>query len=287
MIIKNANIDAFLAIAELGSVSVAAKKLLISQAGTTQRIQALERELDVSLFTRGRRGMKLTTEGQFLFRYCQEAKGLEGRLLAGLKKGAIDRPADLTITTPASLVVGRFAEACAEIYEKWPQLNLRFMIDTNANRLDHLKKGSADLAVVLRHEVTPELDSKLLKPLEYLLVGPVGWASRKLNDVLSSERLFAYHPGEKQGLDYLRQYDLLEQLRRPRLYVNDNQSLERLISLGVGFGLVPKELALPHFKNKTLAPLHGERSLKVEMALVWYPRANLPSYFQEIIKALK
>lgn len=287
MILRNANIDAFLAICEHGSVSAAALKLNLSQAGATQRIQSLEGELGVSLFTRGRRGMRLTVEGEFLLRYCHEARGLEGRLLADLKKAGTDQPVDFTIATNAALVAGRFAEACAPVCKQWPNLNLRFLIDVNANRLALLKRGTADLAVVLKHEVTAELDSKIIKSHDYFLAGPAAWKGRDLADIVQTERLFAYHPGDSLGLDYLKAHGLLKRIGRPRLYVNDNQSLEKLIELGVGYGLVPRELVADRLHRKTLIPLHGDRVWSIEMALAWYPRETLPPYFQAVVKALK
>jgi hypothetical protein len=52
---------------------------------------------------------------------------------------------------------------CTEIARRWPGLNLRFVIDSNANRLNQLKRGACDLAFVFPHEVGLELDSKLVE----------------------------------------------------------------------------------------------------------------------------
>src|SRR5690349_9825009 len=62
---------AFLAVAELGSVSAAAEDLGYSQPGLSHRIATLERELGCVLFRRRGKGMELTHEGQLLLPYAR------------------------------------------------------------------------------------------------------------------------------------------------------------------------------------------------------------------------
>lgn len=59
-------IEAFLAVVKYGNISTAADKLFITQPALTRRIQIMETELGVSLFTRqkGQRIAQLTTKGR-------------------------------------------------------------------------------------------------------------------------------------------------------------------------------------------------------------------------------
>ena len=54
------------AIAELGSITRAASHLHVAQPALTRHVQRLEEELDVVLFTRANRGVRLTEAGQKL-----------------------------------------------------------------------------------------------------------------------------------------------------------------------------------------------------------------------------
>jgi DNA-binding transcriptional LysR family regulator len=287
MIIANAQLPTFVAVAELLNLSAAARKLGITQTGATQRIKSLEQALGVTLFTRSRSGMRLTEEGRLLLRYCTEASNLEGQILSGIRGGGQTREVELSIVGPMSLLAGRVVPRYSEVAHRWPHLNLRFVIDSNANRLNQLKRGACDLAFVFPHEVGLELESKRVRPVEYLLLATFLWKSRSLNDILETEKLLAYHPGDTTGIDYLRTFNLLERFTRSRLCANENITLIRLLELGLGFGVLPREIAEPLIDEGKLACLNQGRSHKVPFALAWYPRKEMPDYVREIIQMIK
>jgi DNA-binding transcriptional LysR family regulator len=286
MMITHTQLPTFMAVAELSNLSAAAKKLGITQTGATQRIKSLEQSLGATLFTRSRTGMRLTEEGRLLLRYCTEVSNMEGQFLSVIKGGGQTREVELCLVGPMSLLAGRVVPRCTEIARKWPNLNLRFVIDSNANRLNQLKRGTCDLAFVFPHEVGLELDSKLIKPVEYLLVATSKWQGRPLKEILATEKLLAYHPGDTTGLDYLRAFNLLEHARRSRFCVSENITLIRLLELGLGFGVLPKEIAEPLIAGNKLAPLNQKRAYKIPFALAWYPRREMPDYLREIVQMI-
>jgi DNA-binding transcriptional LysR family regulator len=287
MMIAKAQLPTFMAVAELLNLSAAAKKLGITQTGATQRIKSLEQSLGATLFTRSRSGMRLTEEGQNLFRYCTAVSDLEGQFFSGMKRGGQTREVELCIVGPMSLLAGRVVPRYSEIAHKWANLNLRFVIDSNANRLNQLKRGACDLAFIFPHEVGLELDSKLIKPVEYLLVATPKWKGRPLKEILGTEKLLAYHPGDNTGLDYLRTFSLLEHFRRSRFCVSENITLMRLLELGLGFGVLPREIAEPLILENKLVSLNQGRSYKITFALAWYPRKEMPDYFREIVQMIQ
>jgi DNA-binding transcriptional LysR family regulator len=287
MMIAQAQLPTFVAVAELLNLSAAARKLGITQTGATQRIKSLEQSLGTTLFTRSRSGMRLTEEGHVLYRYCMEVSNLEGHFFSGMKVGGKTRQVELCIVGPMSLLAGRVVPRYSEIAHKWANLNLRFIVDSNANRLNQLKRGACDLAFIFPHEVGLELDSKLVKPVEYLLVVTSKWKSRPLKEILGKEKLLAYHPDDTTGLDYLKTFQLLEHFKRSRFCVSENITLIRMLELGLGFGVLPKEIAEPLINEKKLAPLNQGRSYKIPFALAWYPRKEMPDYFGEIVRMIR
>ncbi|MDZ4661983.1 MAG: LysR family transcriptional regulator [Pseudomonadota bacterium] len=287
MSLLSANLQAFLAVYEKSTVSGATEKLGIGQTAVTQRIRSLENELGVTLFTRSRKGMILTSEGKSLLKYCLRARELEGETIGDLKEGGRKSDIEIRFAGPTSFLSGRAAGQCKEIFKKWPRLNLHFIIDDSENRLDLIKQGLADIVVLHPHQVPLELDSKIIKPDEYLLVGHPEWKGRDLKDILENERLFAFHSEDQTSINYLKVYDFLKYLKRPRLFVNENLALLTFLQQGVGFGLLSREIARPFLEDKTLIKLNQGRTMKDPLALAWYPRSEMPNYFSEIIQSIK
>lgn len=61
----------FLSVAQTGSFSLSAKKLIVTQSTVSKRIGELEREVGQKLFVRGRTGAALTLAGNALLEYAQ------------------------------------------------------------------------------------------------------------------------------------------------------------------------------------------------------------------------
>lgn len=286
MILLNSNLSAFLAVVENTTVSAAAKKLGITQTGATQRIKALERELGTSLFLRSRSGMKLTPEGAMLLRNCMQVRALEGQMTSEMKGGGIEHELDVAITGPGGLMARRVVPQCAKVCVDWPKLNIRFISEALTDRIRLLKQGVADLAILTLHEVTNELDSKIIAANEMIMVATANWKGRKLTEILENERLIAYHPDDELGRDYLREHDLLNLLRRPRMLANDNEMILKMVNLGMGFALLPGELVFPLIEQKSLIALNDGKSMNIRFALAWFPRAEMPGYLRDLIQAI-
>jgi LysR family transcriptional regulator, nitrogen assimilation regulatory protein len=74
-------LEYFVCIAEQGSLGRASDLLRIAQPALTRQVRLLEQELGVILFTRSRRGMRLTEEGeQLLSEVMGPLRQLEGAL---------------------------------------------------------------------------------------------------------------------------------------------------------------------------------------------------------------
>jgi DNA-binding transcriptional LysR family regulator len=74
-------------ISEVGSLSRASEVLYVSQPSLTSAIQELERELGITIFYRGGRGMTLTNDGEEFIQYARDVTAQYQRLLEKYGKG--------------------------------------------------------------------------------------------------------------------------------------------------------------------------------------------------------
>jgi DNA-binding transcriptional LysR family regulator len=158
----------YIAAAEAGSVSGAARALSISQSSVTEAIRGLEEDLGVVLFDRQARGILLTHKGSAFLRharqiladvatartaFAEEAEAATGRLSLGV----------------TSLVAGYvLSDILARYRRAFPQIELN-VIEDNGDYLQHLLiGGELDVAVLL----TSSVKDRLALNVETLVVSP-------------------------------------------------------------------------------------------------------------------
>jgi LysR family transcriptional regulator, chromosome initiation inhibitor len=279
-------LEAFLAIVKHKTVHGASRDLHLTQTGVTQRLRALESSLAVSLFTRSRLGMRLTSEGEALLRYCQAARDLEGETLAGLTAGGKKVEVRLAVTGPSSLLRSRIVPQCLPVMKAFPELVMTFdLIDIETWGAD-LRSGKAQLALLPPNQVGREMDSKRLRPENYLLVASPAWAKRPLKEIISEERIIDFDPTDQMSFAYLKNFGLSDLNRRERHFVNNTESLVTLFKAGMGFGVLTAEFAEPYLRKGELISLNANRRFENPQALAWYPRPQMPAYFKALVKAI-
>ena len=287
MSLLSQNLQAFVAIVKNSTVHGAAAELGLTQTAVTQRIRAIEKELSTTLFLRSRKGMQLTQEGEALLRYCKGALDLEGETMSKIMGGAHDEPIFINITGPTSIITARTIDQCKSLYELWPSLQLNFIITDTEDRLQSVRSGKATLAIVSPEIVPNEMDSKVLKPEKYILVASKVWKGRRLSDILSNERIIDFYESDSTTLNYLKKFNFQSEIKRPRLFVNNNEAIIKLFCNGVGFGALTQEIAKPFLESGELILLNGGNVMENPLALVWYPRTEMPGYLNAIISGIK
>ncbi len=287
MSLLSSNLQAFTSIVRHGTVHGAAAELHLTQTAVTQRIRSLEKELGTTLFLRSRKGMKLTQEGEALLRYCKGAEDLEGQTLSQLGGSNQDKPLYISLTGPTSVMTARIADLCIKLYSDHPNLYLNFIINDDADRLNLVRAGDASLAIVSPLKVPNEMDSKLLKPDKYILVAAAKWKGRRLSEVLENERVNDFDKNDQTTLNYLKKFELVSKIKKPRLFANNNEAIIKLFVQGVGFGTLTQEIAKPYLESGDLIALNQSAIMEDELALTWYPRPEMPGYFKAIIQAIK
>jgi LysR family transcriptional regulator (chromosome initiation inhibitor) len=269
---------------ERKTVQDAAKKIGLTQTGVTQRIRALEKEVQTTLFIRSRTGMKLTTEGESLYRYCQSATELEGQLIFESTQQEIK----LTISGPSSIMRSRVIPEISGILNKYYFLRVQFDLMDQQSAVYKLKSGYSQIVIVQSGDVALEMDSKIIRAERYILVGPLAWKSRGLNEIVKNETIIDFDQNDTYTFDFLEKFNLKADISTSRRYVNNTDALASMVTSGAGYSVLAEELAIDLINRKMLVDLMPGKFLdNANMCLAWYPRPEMATYFREIIQVLK
>ncbi len=161
------NLRLFLAVARLGSLTAAARKLAVSQPTVGRRVQRLESQLGARLFRRVDEQYCLTSIGEGVF---ERARELE-ETMAGIKRLTDDGEASVSgrvrVATTDCLAYAWLAEETASIRERYPRIE--FELIAGLGIVDLVRK-EADIALrVGRHP--DQLDSARHKVVWEQLIG--------------------------------------------------------------------------------------------------------------------
>jgi len=234
---------AFCQTVRLGSVSRAAEALFVSQPAITLQLQALERDLGVTLFERSGRRLVPSREGQVLFELAQPlVAGLDGldasfrEKVSGLEAGELNVAANSsTILYPLPKIVEHFRQ-------QHPEVKLTLHNAASADGTDLLRSDAVDLAVGSVLDVPADLSYAPVYRFEPMLITPPDHPLAKKRD-LRLEDLSPYGLilPPKRLVTY-RLVDLVfQQARVPytvALEVGGWEVIKQYVSMGMGISVI-------------------------------------------------
>ena len=234
---------AFCQTVRLGSVSRASEALYVSQPAITLQLQALERELGVSLFERNGRRLSPTREGQLLYELAQplveSLDGLQGSFrekVRGLDAG------ELNIAANNSTILYLLPKIVEHFRTQHPEVRLTLHNAVSADGTDLLRSDAVDLAVGSMLDVPTDLSYAPVYRFEPLLIAPpdhplITQRTLKLEDlspyglILPPKRLITY-----------RLVDLVFQQNRVpytvALEVGGWEVIKQYVAMGMGISII-------------------------------------------------
>ena len=147
----------FLAVAESGSLSGAARLLGSNQPTVGRYIDALETELGVSLLQRSVKGVSLTQEGQMIYEQSKAIHHSVIKIQRLSQEGKEEVSGTVRLSLPEGLAHEILIPALNNFYQQYPNVNLELNVSSAAA---NLARGEADIAVRL---FRPEQDDLVVK----------------------------------------------------------------------------------------------------------------------------
>ncbi|KRN28134.1 LysR substrate binding domain protein [Lactobacillus selangorensis] len=139
----------FLAIAELRTISGAARFLHVSQPTLSKQISDLEQELGVKLFTRGHREITLTQEGRYLQARAKEIIQLVDKTTDTLQSDHDLISGELDIGAGESIGMERILKTVSGIQRDYPGVKIHLHSGDAAEVEDQLDAGVLDYGVII------------------------------------------------------------------------------------------------------------------------------------------
>lgn len=157
----------FLAVADSGSVTIAAARLYRTQSAVSLQIKRLEDSLGQPLFARQARGVTLTPRGEQLLPYARRVVALLDEAAIALREKPLQGPVRVGIPDEYSGTV--LPRALAAFDERHDGVEVSVRVDHSSAQMQALEADEIDLAVIYDWEYVQEG--------EVLCIDPTVWVT--------------------------------------------------------------------------------------------------------------
>jgi DNA-binding transcriptional LysR family regulator len=165
-------LEYFVASAEEGSLSGAARRFEVSIPAVAKMVTSLEKSLGTTLFDRGVHGLSLTSDGE---RYLESCRPLLEELAAvdETMGAAAERPrGEVSVGGPAFALQNCLGPFLSRFHERYPEIVLDFRI---TNQVSDLDGSPIDIFVLFGWHDTPDHVQRPLAQSRYIVLSSPGY----------------------------------------------------------------------------------------------------------------
>lgn len=238
------------AVLETGSITAGASRSHLSVAAASKRISDLEDRLGLSLFTRHRRGIRLTAAGEVFIQHArvltQVAESMEDAL-RDVARGVSGR---VHLVANHAAVVGFLPEDLASFARLHPGTRVDLEEDLNAQIIERLQSGSIEIGVFDGFAPPSGMRVTAYRRDQLILIVPVNHPLAKLEACWFAESLEHDYVSLPRGSATC---TLLEKAAveagiplRLRMELKSFEAVYRMVAAGLGVGITPSRLAEDH-----------------------------------------
>ena len=271
-------IEAFVATAETGSISEAARRLRLSKSVVSERLAELERGLGVKLLQRTTRKLSLTEDGEALRVRAERIMREIEEAVADLaeRRGSLAGP--LRLSAPVTFGRMHLGPALYRFLRKHTQISLT--LDLDDRRVDAAADG---YDAVLRHGSID--DTRLmvwrLAPSRRLLVAAPSYLDRRKSPTSVAELeehdgLFYANRGVADWR-FISKGQAVVARASARLCINNGDMLRDAAVAGLGIGLLPVFLVGDAIKAGALRAIEIDVRPEEEFIYIAHPHGRNPS----------
>ena len=288
-----ANLNAFIAIAETGSFSLAAERLYLTQPAVSKRIAGLEQQLKVRLFDRLGREIGLTEAGRALLPRAYQILGVLDDTRRALTNLSGEISGRLTLATSHHIGLHRLPPLLRAFTRSHPEVALDIQFLDSEVAYEEVLHGRAELAVITLAPETREPVRAVMvwdDPLDFVAAPEHPLARSGSISLADVARHPAVFPGGNTFTHHIVRRLFEREGLTPNIGMSTNylETIKMMVSIGIAWSVLPRtmldeqvtRLPLPGIQlDRQLGYiLHSERTLsnaaRAFMALLDDQRSN-------------
>lgn len=286
------DIEAFVAVAEAGSVNRAAIRLRLTQPATTRRIQSFEQAFGhAPLFNRAVKPAVLTSLGIHVLEHCRRVLAAVAEL-AACTASAADPSGDLRAGVAHGLGEMVMTTPLDALRRTFPRIRLQVSSNWSADLIEEVRRGALDCAIGLlteAHAIPAGITCVALGAEQVVVVGPKKSAAKRetrpyrLRD-LAERGWFLNPPGCGCRAALVKAFDRLQLPIQIAAEVFGEDLQLSLLAHSGGLGLVPRRQFEHSLHRRALRILDvSDFTMPVTVALI---RRSAPGRFDPAVALL-
>jgi DNA-binding transcriptional LysR family regulator len=274
-------IELFVQVAELGSLSRAAETLELSNAAASRHLAALEERLAARLVQRNTRRLFLTEVGEAFYRRCKTLVAEMHEAEAAVNEAVVQPTGLLRITGSLSFCMMHVAPLLPSFHERHPLLRIEIV---TANRYSDLIENGIDVAIRTREvESDSNITVRRLAQTRRLLAASPQYLQRhgtpRTLDELARHRLLIYtYSNQPDQLRFVKGAEKVVVPVQGLLSANDGQVLRAAALAHLGILVQPRYIIHDDIVAGRLVPVLTEWDLpRLTINLAYQSRQHLPA----------
>ncbi|WP_057765731.1 LysR family transcriptional regulator [Companilactobacillus tucceti] len=264
-------INYFIAVANEGNISRAAKVLHISQPALSKQMSELESELNIQLFIRTNRKIQLTDEGEYFLKHSQEIVSLVDKTINNINRTE-DIQGDVYIGSGETQAFNMIAKTMQNILKKHPKVKFHLFSGNADDIYSKMSNGLLDFSILIEPFETKDYDYLKLPFIDQwgvLMNRDSPLANRKFvtpKDLVDKPLMMSNQTSVKNIFNtwFGQPVDNLNIISTYNLITNPS----KMVAQGLGYAFTFEDLITPSEENNLeFVPLKPD--LLVNLDLVW------------------
>ncbi|MGG0664395.1 LysR family transcriptional regulator [Viridibacillus arvi] len=246
-------LKSFIKAAKYENLRLASEELFISQPAVTKHIQSLEKSLNIQLFVRQNKSIRLNQNGEMFLPIAQEIIDTFEVGIHRFQQYIEGFERELTIAVAPQIANSMLPSIIKQFSKQMPHVSMRVEIVKSNEVANSIQSGQSHVGLSKIKPVNPSLSVKCLIDEPIVCVGPKHLESMDMVEIIRQEKVLTH--------EYAPYWDEVNrQLQQhfphtTNMKVNQTEAIKQMILEGIGVAFLPKSVVRKELEEDRLALL--------------------------------